>query len=308
MDYKDYYKILGVEKTASHDEIKKAYRKLAVKHHPDKNPGDKKAEDKFKEVSEANDVLSDPEKRKKYDTLGENWQYHQQQGGGANDFDYSQYANRGGGRQGGGYSNEYYDGDDGQFSDFFENIFGHGGGGFGNARQRQGRRKGQDMQAETDLTLHEAFHGSTRQINLPNQKLNLKLKPGIREGQVLRMKGKGGAGMNGAENGDLLITIHVQKDARFERRGNDLYFDQPLDVYTAILGGKLAVQTMDKTLNLNIPAGTDSDKVFRLKNMGMPVYENAEQRGDAYVKVIITVPKDLSQEEIEIFTKLAGKK
>jgi curved DNA-binding protein len=309
MDYKDYYKILGVEKTATADAIKKAYRKLAVKYHPDKNPGDKKAEDKFKEINEAYDVLGDADKRKKYDTLGENWNAYQQQGGNPNDFDYSQWANAGGGAGGRQqYRTEYYGGDESQFSDFFESIFGHGASGFGNARHRTAQMRGQDMQAETELTLEEAFHGATRQVTLNNQKLNLKLKPGIKEGQVLRMKGKGGPGMNGGEHGDLFITIHVKKHPRFERRDNDLYFDEPLDMYTAVLGGKLPVQAIDKSLNINIPAGTDSDKSFRLKGMGMPLYEDPNQRGDAYVRVMIKVPKNLSDHEKELFNQLANPK
>jgi curved DNA-binding protein len=297
MEYKDYYKILGVDKKASQEEIKKVYRKLAVKYHPDKNPGDKKSEEKFKEMNEAYDVLGDAEKRKKYDNLGENWQQHQQ----GNAYN-AQYARQGGGRQGG---QQYYTEDDAQFSDFFESIFGRGAGG-GSARQRGGR-KGEDYQAETTITLEEAFHGTSRQLNLSTQKLNLKLKPGIADGQVLRMKDKGGPGMNGGANGDLFITIHVQEDELYKRQGDDLYFDQPLDAYTAILGGKLSVQAIDKALKINIPEGTDSDKTFRLKGMGMPVYGDATARGDAYVRVMITVPKNLSEEDKEVLGQLAKK-
>jgi curved DNA-binding protein len=301
MDYKDYYKILGVEKKATQDEIKKAYRKLAVKYHPDKNPGDKKAEDKFKEINEANDVLSDPEKRTKYDNLGENWQQYQGAGG------FGQQQRRGG-RPGG--SQSYSQGDDSQFSDFFESIFGNsggfGGGGFGGgSSRRRAVQKGEDYQAETTISLEEAFHGTTRQVNLAEQKLNLKLKPGIAEGQVLRMKEKGGPGLNGGPNGDLFITLHIIKHPRFERKGDDLYFDQPIEAYTAILGGKINVDAIDKTIKLNIPAGTDSDKVFRLKDMGMPRYSDPEKRGDAYVRVYITVPKNLSDKDKETLAELA---
>ncbi|HXS37673.1 MAG TPA: J domain-containing protein [Flavipsychrobacter sp.] len=307
MDYKDYYKVLGVDKKATQDEIKKAYRKLAIKYHPDKNPEDKKAEEKFKEINEAYDVLGDPEKRKKYDELGENWKYYQQQGGNPNDFDFSQWANRGNtGRQGGNFRTEYFTGDENQFSDFFETLFGHGASGFGNTRHRTYKMKGDDLQAETEITLEEAFNGTTRQINIGSEKLNLKIKPGIPDGQVLRMKGKGNPGINGGENGDLFITIRIQKHPHFERKENDLYFDEPLDVYTAILGGKLPVRTIDKTLNINIPAGTDSDKTFRLKGMGMPLFNNPSQRGDAYVRVVIKVPKNLSQHEKDLITQLAN--
>jgi curved DNA-binding protein len=302
MEYKDYYKILGVDKKATPDEIKKAFRKLAVKYHPDKNPGDKKAEEKFKEINEANDVLSDPEKKKKYDELGENWQHFQQQGGNPNDF----YRRQQGKARQQKTNYQYSGGDEGQFSDFFESVFGHGPSGFGNSRQRSARQmKGEDYQVDAELTLEEAFHGTTRQLTLADQKLNLKLKPGIAEGQVLRMKGKGGAGINGGPNGDLFITIHVGKHPRIERKGNDLYFDQPLDVFTAILGGKLPVQTIDKTLNINIPPGTDSDKVFRLKETGMPDYEDPTHRGDTYVKVVITVPKHISEQDKELLSRIS---
>ena len=297
MEYKDYYKILGVEKKATQEDIRKAYRKLAVKLHPDKNPGDKKSEEKFKEINEANDVLGDPVKRKKYDELGENWQQYQQAGPGG-------FGGQQRGRQGGAqYS--YSGGDESQFSDFFESIFGNGGG-FGGGQRRGSRAmKGQDFEAETTITLDEAFHGTTRQVNLGDQVLNMKLKPGIAAEQVLRMKGKGGPGAGGGPAGDLFITIHINRHPKFERKGDDLYFDQPLDIYTAVLGGKLPVQALDKTVNINIPTGTDSDKTFRLKGMGMPRYDTPGERGDSFVRVMITVPKNISAEERVLWDQLA---
>jgi len=297
MDYKDYYKILGVDKKASQDDIKKTYRKLAVKYHPDKNPGDKKSEEKFKEINEANDVLSDPEKRKKYDDLGENWQNAQQPG---NPYGYNPGQSRRTGRK------QYSSGDEGGFSDFFESFFGQSSSGFSGGRQRGSMQmKGEDYQAETTITLLEAFTGTTRQLNLEVQKLNLKLKAGIEDGQVLRMKDKGGPGVNGGPNGDLFITVHVRKDEVYERRANDLYFDHPLDAFTAILGGKLSVRTIDKTLSINIPAGTDSNKVFRLKGTGMPDNKDPKVRGDSYIKVFITVPKHLSEQDKEVLAAMA---
>lgn len=292
MDYKDYYKILGVKKDASADEIKKAYRKLAVKYHPDKNAGNKAAEEKFKEANEANEVLGNPEKRKKYDELGENWQAN------------PQYANQGGGRGGAGFDTSSFYGDGGQFSSFFESIFGSGAG-FGGARQRAPQtRRGQDQEATITLTVDESFHGVAKQITLNGEKLNLKFKPGTSNGQVVRLKGKGSPGYAGGENGDLLITIQLAPNPRYEVKGHDLYFDQPLDVYTAILGGKLSVQGIDKAVMMPIPAGTDSHKTFRLKGMGMPVFGKADERGDAYVRVVIQVPKGLSEEEKGLFEKL----
>jgi curved DNA-binding protein len=301
MDYKDYYKILGVSKTASQDEIKKAYRKLAVKYHPDKNPGDKVAEGKFKEVNEANEVLSKPDKRKQYDELGENWQNYQQAGGYANHG-----GNRGGNRRssgGGGFSTEDFYGGGGQFSDFFESIFGGGASPGGGGGRRASA--GEDLQAEMQITLEEAFHGGSRQVTIGDSKVNMKLKPGITEGQVLRLKGKGEPGRNGGPNGDLRITMHILQNPKFERKENDLYFDQPIDLYTAVLGGKIAVQSISKTVNMTIAPGTDSNKTFRLKGLGMPYYNDPEKFGDAYVKVIIQVPKHLTDQEKELFEQLA---
>lgn len=307
MEYKDYYKILGVDKKASQEDIKKVYRKLAIKYHPDKNPGNKQAEDKFKEINEAYDVLGDAEKRKKYDELGSQWQQYRQQGGADGDFDYSQWANASRGQQGAHFRTEFFDGEEGGFSDFFETFFGGFGAGQRSKGGRRSAMKGQDLESHTELTLEEAFNGTERQLNLRGQKLRIKLKPGIADGQVLRMKGKGEVGYNGGENGDLFIRIQVLPHHHFERRGNDLYFDQALDAYTAILGGKIAVKSIDKTVQMNIPEGTDSGKVFRLKGMGMPDYENPKQRGDAYVNVVITVPKNLTEEEKATIKKLATK-
>jgi len=306
MEYKDYYKILGIDKKATPEEIKKAYRKLAVKYHPDKNPGDKKSEEKFKEINEANDVLSDPEKRTKYDNLGENWQQYQQAPG-ASGYD--------GGRGTGGRNYSYTSGGEGDFSDFFESIFGSGSGfgggtsGFGGrGRRSSAPMRGEDQEAETTLTLEEAYTGTTRQVNLGEQKLNLKLKPGIAQDQVLRMKGKGGAGRNGGPNGDLMIAIHIARDARFDRKGDDLYFDEPLDVFTAVLGGKIHVNVFDKTVSVQVPAGTDSNKVFRLKGMGMPRYDTPGERGDSFVRMVIQVPKNPSAEDKELWMRLARRK
>ncbi len=302
MEYKDYYKVMGVSKSATTEEIKKAFRKLAVKYHPDKNPGDKKAEEKFKEIAEANEVLSDPEKRKKYDELGENWkEYEQQQAAGGN-F----YGGQGGRGGRGGFNVDDFGGGEGAFSDFFESIFG-GGGGFGGSGRRSSRpAKGHDLQTEMDISLEEAFHGGPKQISLNGQLLKLALQPGIREGQVIRLKGKGAEGANGGGSGDLLITIHIAKHPRYEVKGNDLYFDQPIDIYKAILGGKIAVQLIDKQIMMDIPAGTDSDKRFRLKGMGMRLFEKPDARGDAYVRIQIKVPKNLSAREKELFEQLAN--
>lgn len=306
MTYKDYYKVLGLDKNAKQEDVKKAFRKLAVKYHPDKNPGDKKAEEKFKEINEANEVLGDPEKRKKYDELGENWQYYQQNGGNPDSFDRSQWGNAGQ-PFGGSFNAEDFAGDSGHFSAFFENLFGERSTASGKSRARSKRSyRGEDLRADMEITLEDAFNGGTKQISLNGQKLNLKLKPGLRDGQILRMKGKGNAGINKGEDGDLLITISIAEHPRFKRRENELHFDQEIDVFTAVLGGKVSVHTIDKVIHMNIPAGTDSNKIFRLKGMGMPLPENTDARGDAFVRMIIKVPKHLTDKEKELFNQLAN--
>ncbi len=303
MNYKDYYKTLGVNKDATQDEIKKAFRKLALKYHPDKNTGDSKAEETFKEINEANEVLSDVEKRRKYDELRDNYSAFQQQGGNSGNFDWSKYASQG--TRNANENSDYFGGS-ANFSDFFESIF---GGQFSNgsrgAKQGNGRStRGGDMNAELALTLEEAYHGGNKQILLNGEKINLKIKAGIRDGQVLRMKGKGSTVSNGRVSGDLFITIKLLKHKRYELRGDDLYFDQPLPIYTAVLGGKLIVDVFGRKVNVSIPEGTDSGKVFRLKGIGMPSFENNDKHGDAYVKIMISVPKNISKEERELYTRL----
>jgi curved DNA-binding protein len=297
MEYKDYYKVLGLEKNASQEEIKKAYRKLAVKYHPDKNKGDKKAEEKFKEISEANEVLSDPEKRKKYDQLGSNWKQYEQAGGG---FDWSQF----GGARGGSrteYQGDFGDFMGGGFSDFFKSFF---GGGFAGAGQQGGGYgfKEPDIQASAQITLEEAYNGTARLLDLNGRKLRVKIKPGVEDGQTLRIKNQG---TNDPNKGDLFIKIEVAPNPVFTRKGNDLYVDVSVDLYTAILGGKAKVQTLGGGVSINIPKGTDAGKVLRLKGLGMPLYNNPTEKGDLYAKIQLTVPKNLTKEEESLFKKLA---
>lgn len=311
MEYKDYYKILGVSKTATQDEIKKAYRKLAVKYHPDKNKGNKEAEDKFKEVNEANEVLSDKEKRKKYDELGENWKYYEQSGN-AGGFDWSQYANQG--NQ--GHTRYSYEGEFGDafgnsgFSDFFETLFG-GSRGFsgGTQRGRKGARraslKGEDLNAELSITLEDAYKGAEKLFDLNGQSIKLKIKPGISDGQVLKLTGKGNPGYSGGTAGDLLLKIHVLHDPLFERKGNDLYTDLRVNLYTAVLGGKASLRTFKGTTNVNIPRESQNGKVLRLQGMGMPVYGKSGQSGDLYAKIIIEIPTNLTVKEEKLFKELS---
>jgi curved DNA-binding protein len=296
MNYKDYYKILGIDKAASTDAVKKAFRKLAVKYHPDKNPGDKAAEEKFKEINEANEVLSDPEKRKKYDELGENWQ-HAQQYGNYQDFSQGQSQYRRSNRQ---YAEQEFGG--GDFSDFFESVFGSR---FGSGSR--GPQKGGDYSAEVEISLEEAFSGTSRLMDVNGEKLQMKFKPGVREGQTLRIKGKGAHGINNGARGDIYVTVHVADHPHFERRENDLYCEAPVDLYTLILGGKATIRTLKGAIKMDIPKGTDNGKTFRLKGMGMPVFGKENMSGDLYAKVKVLLPKNLTAEEIELFKKLKNK-
>ncbi len=299
MDYKDYYKILGVAKSASQADIKKAYRALAKKYHPDKTKGDKAAEEQFKDISEAYEVLGDEEKRKQYDQLGANWRQFQQDGGG---FGGGQYRRQPGGGFSGEFGGDVFGSD---FSEFFQQFFG-GGGGFGGG-QRTGRsrtQKGQDYQVEMEITLQEAYHGTSRLLNVNNQQLRITTKPGVAHGQTLRIKGKGGPAVGGGESGDLFINVLVQPHPDFERKGDDLYTTLPLDIYTAILGGETHVKTLTGQLKLKIPAGTQNDKVLRLRGKGMPHYGKPDQHGDLYVKISIKLPTHLTDEETELMKRL----
>ena len=299
MEYKDYYKILGVAKTATAAEIKKAYRKLAVKYHPDKNQDNKQAEEKFKEMSEANEVLSDTEKRQKYDALGENWQATPNAGS----YGYDRQPGSGAGNARGFESFGTGNGGESSFSDFFETLFGRRPNEPAGGNRMQ--RKGQDYRADTTISLQEAYEGTGRMVEVNGQKLRMKLKPGIGHEQVIKLKDKGAPGMNGGISGDLYIAIHVADDEYFDRKGNDLYTDVAIDLYTAVLGGKATVRTLKGDMKLDIPEGTDGGKVLRLKGLGMPVYGQPEQFGNLYVTIQVHLPKNLTEPQKALFRQLA---
>ena len=304
MEYKDYYSILGVAKNATADEIKKKYRKLAMKYHPDKNPGNKAAEDKFKTIGEAYEVLKDPEKRKKYDRLGENWQDYQQsaQPGRDGGPDFSSWARQQGGRSSrSGNMDDLFGG--GGFSDFFDFFF----SGQGARSGRQGMNtpsRGKDLSATMEISLEQAFHGTDADVAIGNEQIRVHIPPGVRDQQVLRVKGKGGTGRSGGERGNLLIGIGISDHPTFERKDDDLHTELSIDVYTAILGGQVDLQTLKGHLTVTIPAGTSSGKTLRLKGQGMPVFGAKQVAGDLYVRIMITVPTRLTAEEKDLFLKL----
>ena len=304
MKYIDYYKILGIDKNADAKQIKKAYRKLAVKYHPDKNKGNKQAEEKFKEINEAYTVLSDPEKRKKYDQYGHDWEKFEHAGQGAGgSYNFGGAGGAGGFNFGGG-GTQFEFGGDSDFSDFFNMFFGGSGRGFTSGRSARAT-KGQDYSAIAEITLDEAYHGTSRLIELGGKKIRVKFKPGVKNGQKLKIKGKGAPGRNGGSAGDLYIEVRIANNSGFERDGADLRKNINVDLYTAVLGGEMEVETLDhKKVKIKIPAGTQNGKVFRIKGKGMPKYNSTGAHGDLYLVTNILIPKNLSAEERALFEKL----
>lgn len=288
MDYKDYYKVFGLEKTATADEIKKKYRKLAVQFHPDKNPGNKASEEKFKDISEAYEVLGNKEKRRKYDELGQNWKQYEQSGP----------ANQ---RRPAGSERVDYDdvfGESG-FSDFFEAFFGGSTSSFN--RQRRRPQKGRDMEATINLSLEEAYHGTEKMFTLNEVSIRMPVKQGVRDGQVLRLKGKGYPG-SGASNGDLLIKVNILPDLVYSRDGDNLVKNIDIDFYMALLGGKISINIFGKQIQVPVKPQTQAGAIFRLKNMGMPAYGKTE-RGYLLLKSRIVLPASISSEEIDLIAK-----
>lgn len=326
MEFKDYYQTLGVAKTASEKELKQAYRKLARKHHPDVNPGDKAAEAKFKEINEAYEVLGDPDKRRKYDELGANWRLYEQaqQQGGAGPFGAGSPFGGGGGawtiNMGGGpggYRTMTEDemremfGDEDPFSDFFKTFFGGGGGPreTGRARSRGPRaQKGRDIEHEVELTLEEAFHGATRRISIKQaghaRSVDVRIPAGVKDGSRVRAAGEGETGANGGASGDLYLRVRLRPHPVFERDGNDLRTKIAVPVTIAVLGGEANVPTISGSVRLKIPETTQSGQVFRLKGHGMPVIGKPDQRGDLYAVVDIQLPRTLTREQRQHYEAL----
>ncbi len=296
MAYIDYYKVLGLSKNASEKDIKKAYRKLARKYHPDVNPNNKEAEKKFKQINEANEVLSNPENRKKYDKYGEHWQ-HADEIEKANKQRQSQkqYAGGFGGAQHTGFEGE-------DFSDFFSSMF---GGASGAGGRRSVKFRGQDYNAELHLNLTDVYKTQKQVITVNNKKIRLTIPAGVENGQVIKIKGKGGPGINGGPNGDLYITFSITNNTKFKRDGSNLYTTVDLDLYTAVLGGELTINTLDGKVKLKVKPETQNNTKVKLKGKGLPVYRKEGIYGDLYVTYNIKIPKNLSPKEKQLFQELA---
>ena len=292
MDFIDYYNILGIDKKASEEDIKKAYRKLARKLHPDLNPNDKEAHKKFQAVNEANEVLSDKEKRKKYDQYGKNWQHAEQFEQQRHSQQQSQYS---GGQQ--------FSGDgDSDFSGFFESMFG------GSGRSRQAKFRGQDYNAELKLNLSDALETQQQTLTVNGKNIRITIPAGIENGQVIKLKGYGAAGVNGGPAGDLYITFSILSHPHFKRSGNDLYTTSTIDLYTALLGGETTVETLKGRVKLKVNPETQSGTKIRLKGKGMPVYKKEGETGDLYVTYEIKIPTNLTDGQKALFTELSNLK
>jgi curved DNA-binding protein len=325
VEFKDYYATLGVAKTATEKEIKAAYRKLARKHHPDVNPGDKSAESRFKEINEAYEVLGDADKRRKYDELGANWRMYEQAqqqgqpfgggfGGGAGEGG-AWTINMGGGP--GGYRTMSEDemrdmfGTDDPFSSFFHTFFGGGGAaaGEGRARGRAPRpARGRDVESEAELTLEEAYHGAMRRISITfgghARTVDVRIPAGVKDGSRVRASGEGESGSGGAAAGDLFLRVHIKPHPVFERKGDDLYVKVPIPVTTAVLGGEAQVPTITGSVRLKVPETTQPGQIFRLKGHGMPVVGKGEAKGDLYANADVQLPRSLTPDHRRLWEQI----
>jgi len=302
MAFIDYYKILGLEKNAAADDIKKAYRKLARKYHPDMNPTDKEAEKKFKEINEANEVLSNPENRAKYDKYGEHWKHGEEyERAQQQQRQHQQYS---GNFAGGGFSgSDFGEGED--FSDFFQSMFG-GGDRFGRSSRgsASGKFKGQDVSAELTLGLKDAAKTHQQIFDINGKKVRITIPAGVYNGQQIKLKGHGNPGVNGGPNGDLYITFNITEDKDFKREGDNLRTSLDIDLYTAVLGGDVTIQTLDGSVSLKVKSETQNGTTVRLKGKGFPVYKKEGEFGDLYVTYNIKIPTNLTEKQKELFQQL----
>jgi curved DNA-binding protein len=294
MAFIDYYKILGLNKNASEEEIKKAYRKLARKYHPDLNPNDKEANKKFQQINEANEVLSDPANRKKYDQYGENWQHAEQ-------FEKAQQErSQRTGRQQTEFEGADFDGEN--FSDFFQSMFGNTRS---NKRSSTVKYKGEDYNAELHLTLAEAYETHQQTLTVNGKNIRITIPAGVENGQIIKLKGHAGQGINGGPNGDLYITFVIADDPKFRRQGNDLYTAAELDLYTAVLGGEITLDTLSGKLKLKVNPETQNGTKTRVKGKGFPVYKKDGEFGDLYVTYSVKLPQHLTDKQKELFKELS---
>jgi curved DNA-binding protein len=293
MEFIDYYKVLGVDKNATQDEIKKAYRKLARKLHPDLNPNDKNAHKKFQQINEANEVLSDPEKRKKYDQYGKDWQHAEQ----FEQARQSQQRTQGFGRE--TFSGDFEEGD---FSEFFTSMFGEMGGGY---RQRQTKFRGEDYQAELQLNLTDVYRTHQQVLTVNGKNIRITIPAGVENGQKIKIKGHGGPGINGGPSGDLYITFHIINNTKFKRDGNDLHTTVDIDLYTAVLGGEIMIDTLDGKVKLKVKPETQNGTKIRLKGKGFPVYKKEGEFGDLIVTFQVKIPTNLTEKQKELFEQLS---
>ncbi|WP_289063998.1 DnaJ C-terminal domain-containing protein [uncultured Zobellia sp.] len=302
MEYIDYYKVLGVSKNATENDIKKAYRKMARKYHPDVNPNDVEAEKKFKEINEANEVLGNAENRKKYDQYGKDWMH-------AEAFEKAKAQQQSSRRSGGqSYEQDFGGGD---FSDFFESMFGGGGfsqGGYTSNRGQQVRYRGQDLNAELRLQLRDVYTTQKQTLTVNGKNIRITIPAGIENGQTIKISGHGGPGRNGGPKGDLYLTFVIDNNTAFKRDGNDLYKKVDLDLYTAILGGEITVDTFDGKAKLKVKPETQSNIKVKLKGKGFPVYKKEGQFGDLFITYNVKIPTNLSDQEKALFKQLASLK
>jgi len=293
MDFIDYYKILEISKTATPKDIKNAYRKLARKYHPDLNPNDNDAKNNFQKINEANEVLSDPEKRKKYDKYGKDWQH-------ADKFEeagqYRQQTSNAGGQRFSGSQNS------GEFSDFFESMFGGFGG---SARGRQVKYRGEDYQAEIHLDLIEAFETHKQTLSVNGKNIRITVPAGIENGQTIKISGHGGPGVNGGPKGDLYITFIIKNHSTIKRFGNDLYTTAEIDLYTAVLGGEIIIDTLNGKVKLKVKPETQNGTKIKLTGKGFPVYKTDGKFGDFYITFLVKIPTNLTEKQKGIFSELA---
>ena len=293
MDFVDYYKILGIDKTATAKDIRAAYRKLARKYHPDLNPNNKDATKNFQQINEANEVLSDPEKRKKYDEYGKDWQH-------ADQFESAkQYQSQSSNQSGSRYSGAQAEGD---FSDFFESMF---GGSAGSRRGRQAKYRGEDYNAELHLNLIDAFKTQKQTLSVNGHNIRITIPAGIENGQTIKVTGHGGEGVNGGPNGDLYIKFTIANHPKIKRLGDNLYTTVDLDLYTAVLGGELIIDTLSGKVKLKVKPETQNDSKIKLKGKGFPVYKQEGEFGDLYVTYNIVIPTNLTDKQRELFTEIS---